>query len=200
MLGAALLGLGMNLRETIGFYAPWLVVGSVRLRLETPASPRSSDRAFVSSVSCLRRRLVCLLVHHCGPLSRDLVWLARIDATGNGAASGHAAKPQALSHLLLCECPSVFLTFAFAIRNEWRERRLSPLLLLGLTGLLADLLLFLNYSTAVNWRYFLTGLPALAPLSANFLIRSLSRRFGSVRIAFVTSVWRCWPSPLCLVC
>lgn len=26
MLGAALLGLGMNLRETIGFYAPWLVV------------------------------------------------------------------------------------------------------------------------------------------------------------------------------
>ena len=26
MLGAALLGLGMNLRETIGFYLPWLVL------------------------------------------------------------------------------------------------------------------------------------------------------------------------------
>ena len=51
---------------------------------------------------------------------------------------------------------------------EWRERKLSPLLLLAAMGLLCDLLLFFNYRTAVNWRYFLTGLPAIAPLSANF--------------------------------
>jgi hypothetical protein len=57
-----------------------------------------------------------------------------------------------------------------------------------ITGLLADLMLYFNYSTAVNWRYFLTGLPAIAPVSASFLIRVLSRRFRSDRIAFVASV------------
>jgi hypothetical protein len=82
--------------------------------------------------------------------------------------------------------PLVFASLPFAIRNEWRERKMSPLLLLAATGLVANLLLFFNYSTAVNWRYFLTGLPAIAPLSANFFIRTLSRRFGSVRVAFVS--------------
>src|SRR4030095_8938083 len=53
---------------------------------------------------------------------------------------------------------------------------------------LCDLLLYFNYGTAVNWRYFLTGLPAIAPLSANFLIRLLSRRLGSVRLALAASV------------
>jgi hypothetical protein len=62
------------------------------------------------------------------------------------------------------------------------------LFLLAAMGLLCDLLLYFNYGTAVNWRYFLTGLPAIAPLCANFLIRILSRRLGGVRIAFATCV------------
>jgi hypothetical protein len=62
----------------------------------------------------------------------------------------------------------------------------SPLLLLALMGLAADLMLYLNYSTSVNWRYFLTGMPALAPLGASFLLRALTRRFQSARAASVT--------------
>jgi hypothetical protein len=54
--------------------------------------------------------------------------------------------------------------------------------------LLSDLLLYFNYSTAVNWRYFLTGLPAIAPLSANYLLGILTRRFHSARHAFATCV------------
>jgi hypothetical protein len=84
--------------------------------------------------------------------------------------------------------PLVLVSLPFAIGNEWRKRRLSPLLLLGLTGLFADLLLFFNYSTAVNWRYFLTGLPAIAPLAANFLITRLRRRVGGERMAFASCV------------
>ncbi len=34
LLGAALMGLGVNLRETIGFYLPWLVAGAVCARME----------------------------------------------------------------------------------------------------------------------------------------------------------------------
>ena len=56
-------------------------------------------------------------------------------------------------------------------------------------GLLADLLLFFNYSTAVNWRYFLTGLPAIAPLSANFLIaKADTGALRSPRFAFAICV------------
>lgn len=84
--------------------------------------------------------------------------------------------------------PLVLISLPFAIRSEWRKRRLSPMLLLALTGLLANLALFFNYSTAINWRYFLTGLPAMAPLCATFLIRTLERRVHSIRIAFASCV------------
>jgi hypothetical protein len=84
--------------------------------------------------------------------------------------------------------PVVLLSLPFALWNEWRERKLSPLFLLAAMGLLCDLLLYFNYGTAVNWRYFLTGLPAIAPLCAHFLIRVLTRRLGSVRVALAASV------------
>jgi hypothetical protein len=82
--------------------------------------------------------------------------------------------------------PLVLVTLPFAAINEWRQRKLSPLLLLALMGLTADLFLFFNYSTIVNWRYFLTGLPALAPLTAEYLIRRLTRVLGTARLAFAS--------------
>jgi len=188
LLGAALLGLGMNLRETIGFYAPWLV-----------AAP------FVCGWKLKRRQVLlialsCLLFFVCA-IGWFAYWFITVDhyraiwfGWRESMRQETARHPVTLQNLkpylayFFVSAPLVFITLAFAIRHEWRERRLSPLLLLGLTGLFANLLLFLNYSTSVNWRYFLTGLPAIAPLSATFLIRILGRRFRSVRIAFVTSV------------
>jgi hypothetical protein len=82
----------------------------------------------------------------------------------------------------------VFISLLPAMISEWRARKLSPLLLLAAVGLFADLLLFFNYSTAVNWRYFLTGMPAIAPLSAAFLIRTLQRRVRSMRVVFAACV------------
>jgi hypothetical protein len=82
--------------------------------------------------------------------------------------------------------PLIFVSLPFALWSEWRRRKLSPILLLAIMGLLADLTLYLNYSTAVNWRYFLTGLPAIAPLSANFLLATLTRWFGSARWSLAT--------------
>jgi hypothetical protein len=85
--------------------------------------------------------------------------------------------------------PLVFTSLPFAIVNEWRTRKLSPLLALALLGVFANFLLFFNYSTTVNWRYFLTGLPAIVPLSANYLIRSLTTRLQSLhRAVIVTSL------------
>jgi hypothetical protein len=81
--------------------------------------------------------------------------------------------------------PLVFLTLPFAPVLEWRKHRMSPMLLLWIAGFCANLLLFFNYSTTVNWRYFLTGLPAIVPLGAYWLIRMAKVALGNERRAFV---------------
>ena len=188
LLGAALLGLGVNLRETVGLYAPWLILAPL-----------------VCDWKLGRRQLLIVALSFLVFLALAFGWFAFWFVTDahyrwiwfgwrESMRQETARHPVTLRNLwpylayFFVSAPLVFLSLPLAIRNEWRERRLSPMLLLAATGLFADLLLFLNYSTAVNWRYFLTGLPAIAPLSANFLIHMLSRRFGSVRIAFASGV------------
>jgi hypothetical protein len=75
--------------------------------------------------------------------------------------------------------PVLFLTLPFAPRYEWQKRRLSPMLALWLVAFGANLLLFFNYSTTINWRYFLTGMPALVPLSAVWMIHFGEKKLGS---------------------
>jgi hypothetical protein len=186
LLGAALLGLGVNLRETIGFYAPWLIVAPFvcgwKLRRR---------QILVIALSCLIF-LLCATgwfafwfvtdTHYRG------IWFgwreSMLQETARHPVTLHNLRPY-LTYFFVT-APLLLMSLPFALWNEWRERKLSPLLLLAAVGLLADLVLYLNYSTAVNWRYFLTGLPAIAPLSANFLLRVLTRRFRSVRFAFAT--------------
>ena len=188
LLGAALLGLGVNLRETIGFYAPWLVLAP-----------------FVCGWKFRRREVLIVAVSILIFLLCALGWFAFWFITDahyrwiwfgwrESMRQETARHPVTLHNLLpylayfFITAPLIFVSLPFALWKEYRERKLSPLLLLAEIGLLADLLLYLNYSTAVNWRYFLTGLPAIAPLSANFLLRVLTRRFQSARLAFATCV------------
>lgn len=186
MIGALLLGLGVNLRETMGFYGPWLAVAP-----------------FVCGWK-FHRRQVCIVVISClvfflcatswfafwfiTDAHYRSIWYGWRESmlleNARHPVSLHSLKPY-LGYFFV-SAPLVFVSLPFAFWNAWRGRRLSPLLLLGLMGLFCDLLLFFNYGTAVNWRYFLTGLPAIAPLSAHFLIRVLTRRLKSARLAFAT--------------
>jgi hypothetical protein len=59
------------------------------------------------------------------------------------------------------------------------------MLLLWLVAFCANVLLFFNYSTTVNWRYFLTGLPGLVPLGSFWLLIVAKRRLRTERRAFV---------------
>jgi hypothetical protein len=93
------------------------------------------------------------------------------------------AGPFAL--LLLASSPFVVVPLPFAFYSEWRRNRLSPMLAMAAVGLFATLLLLLNYSTTVNWRYCLTALPVFAPLTAVFLIRALTDRGLDERRALV---------------
>jgi 4-amino-4-deoxy-L-arabinose transferase-like glycosyltransferase len=187
IVGAALLGAGVNLRETVAFYGPWLVCAPLVCGWR------------------LNRRGILLVVFSC---------LAFVIFAGSGFAywflsdPGYRAAwygwresmrvesalhPPALRNVwpwllfFLATSPLVLLTLPWAFVSEWRLRRLSPILLLAAVGLFANLLLLLNYSTAIGWRYLSTGLPALVPLCSSFVLRSLSKRLGTERRAFVTA-------------
>ncbi|MEP6820311.1 MAG: glycosyltransferase family 39 protein [bacterium] len=190
LAGAALLGLGVNLRETMGFYAPWLVVAPFvcgwRFRRR---------QVLIVAISCLFF-LLCATSWFAYWFITDAHYRSISFGWRESMLQENARHPVTLRNLkpylgyFFVSAPLVFVSLPFALwkalRNDWSERKLSPLLLLAVMGLLCDLLLFFNYGTAVNWRYFLTGLPAIAPLSANFLIRSLTGRLKSARLAFAT--------------
>ena len=186
--GAALLGLGVNLRETMGFYAPWLVVAPFVCGWKF-----QRRQIFVVVISCLVFFL-CAIGWFAFWFITDphyrWIWFgwreSMLQENGRHPVTLHSLRPY-LGYFFV-SAPLLLLSLPFSLWNEWHERKLSPLFLLAAMGLLCDLLLYFNYGTAVNWRYFLTGLPAIAPLCANFLIRILTRRLGSVRIAFAACV------------
>ena len=186
LIGAAMLGAGANIRETATFYAPWLAIAP-----------------FVCGWKLRRPRDIALTILACVvflfmAFAPFAVWYA-MDLNGYRVAwhgwldSMHAEiarHPVELRNLFpyfvffLALSPLAVVAFPVAAWKEWRTRRVSPLLLMALVGLFANLLLFFNYSTVINWRYFLTGLPALVPLSADYFMRSQIVMLGNLRRAF----------------
>jgi hypothetical protein len=187
LAGAALLGMGVNVREPVAFYAPWLVIAPFACG---PTATRGR-KALWAILSC-----AVFLVFAFGPFA---LWF--VSDAGGFRASWYgwresmlvesARHPVALANVVpfilyfFLAAPVVFLALPFTFLREWRERGFSCLVALGLTGLFANLLLLLNYSTVVNWRYFLTGLPALAPLVADGLLRWQASKTSDVRRAFL---------------
>lgn len=183
--GAALMGLGVNLRETIGFFAPWLVLAPFVLGWE------------------FKRREILYVVASCAvfvvlafgwfgywfitdPHYR-WVWNgwreSMLDESARHPIGLANLRPYFLFYFI--SAPLVFLTLSFAPVLEWRKRGISPMLLLWLVAFCANLLLFFNYSTTVNWRYFLTGLPGIVPLGAFWLLRIAQAKLGTERRALI---------------
>ncbi|HEX6718466.1 MAG TPA: glycosyltransferase family 39 protein [Pyrinomonadaceae bacterium] len=183
LLGAGLMGLGVNLRETIGLYAPWLVLAPFLLGWK------------------FQRREVLYVVASCAVFALlalgwfgywfitdphyRWVWFGwresmRDESARHPVVLGNL-RPYVMFYFL--SAPLVFLTLPFAPILEWRKHRLSPMLLLWLVAFVANLLLFFNYSTTVNWRYFLTGLPGLVPLGAYWLLRLAQKPLRTERRA-----------------
>jgi hypothetical protein len=187
LVGAALMGLGVNLRETVGFYAPWLVL---------------APYVFGWKVG---KREVIYIVASCAVFAvlafgwfgywfiTDPHYRALWYGWRESMAEESSRHPVQLSNLrpyllyFFISAPVLFLTLPFAPRFEWRRKRLSPMLGMCLAAFCANLALFFNYSTTINWRYFLTGLPGLAPLSAAWLIHIGEKRLGSKQRALLAS-------------
>jgi hypothetical protein len=185
LMGAALLGAGANMRETILFYAPWLVIAPFVCGWK----PRRRE-GFMIALS-IALFLVCAF--------GIFAYLYFADVGGFRASwygwresmrMESARHPVTIRNLIpfvayfFVIAPIVVIALPWAAFKEWRTRGFSPPLALAATGLWANLLLFFNYSTTINWRYFLTGLPALVPLVADYLLRAQTSWLGDVRRAF----------------
>ena len=183
LVGAALMGLGVNLRETVGFYAPWLVLAPFVFGW------KFGKREVVYVVaSCAVFGLLAFGWFGYWFLS-DPQYRALWHGWRESMREESARHPVALANLrpyvlyFFISAPVLFLTLPFAPFREWRRHRLSPMLALWLVALFANLVLFFNYSTTINWRYFLTGLPGLVPLGAVWLIYTGEKKLGSKRRA-----------------
>src|SRR6266404_7605379 len=187
LFGAGLLGAGVNLRETVAFYSPWLVFAP-----------------FVCGWRVNRRGLLLValscLVFLFFASSSFAYWFLG-DPNYRAAWYGWLESMRAESALhpisirtvwpwlafFLATSPLVLITLPLATVREWRQRKLSPTLLLAAVGLFANLLLLLSYSTAIGFRYLSTGLPALIPLTATYLVQTLTTRIGTARRAFIAA-------------
>ena len=187
MFGAALLGMGVNLRETVAFYSPWLVFAPF------VCGWRANRRGlFLVALSCLVFLFFAsssFAYWFLGDPNYRAAWFGWLEATRAEAAL-HPISIRTVWPWLaffLATSPLVLITLPLATVREWRLRRLSPILLLAVVGFFANALLLLSYSTAIGFRYLSTGLPALVPLTANYLVQSLATRFGPARRAFIVA-------------
>ena len=186
--GAALLGLGVNLRETVGLYLPWLAiapfVGGWKIDRRTIAVVGSS--------------LVIFFIFAFGffvfwfasdPAYRTVwhVWLSSMRDESARHPIGIANLRPFLIYFFLA-APLIFIALPIAALKEWRAHRWSLLLTAAAVGFFANAMLFFNYSTTINWRYFLTGLPMLAPLAGDYSVRSQIEKLRNARRGFVTAI------------
>jgi len=186
VVGGALLGLGVNLRETMGFYAVWLALAPFALGWKLRR--RELGLVGISLVVFFFLALGWFGYWFITDPHYRTIWFGWRESMRQESSRHPVGIANVVPYVMyfFVSAPLVFLALPFAAIREWRQRNLSPLLLLAVMGLFADLLLFLNYSTTINWRYFLTGLPALVPLTADYLIHLLSRLLGNVRLAFAS--------------
>lgn len=187
LLGAALLGAGVNLRESVGFFGPWLACAPF------VCGWRLNRRGVLLVVMSCVIFLICALVPFGYWFFFDPNYRAAWYGWRESMRAESSLHPISIRTVLpwfaffLATSPLVLLTLPMASLREWRQRKLSPLLMLAAVGLFANLLMLANYGTAIGWRYLSTGLPALVPLTANHLVQSLTKRLGSARRAFIAS-------------
>jgi hypothetical protein len=186
--GAIVLGLAVNMRETAGLYFVWLVFAPF------VAGWKLNQRVALTVLGSL----LLFLVFAVGIFALWYATHADYRATwhiwAESSQSEAARHPLQLANLkpflvyLFLASPLILVALPFAIWREWRAHRWSLLLLSAFCGLFADAMLFFNYSTIINWRYFLTGLPTMAPIAGDYFFRSQSEKLNSKRVGLATAI------------
>jgi hypothetical protein len=185
-LGAALLGTGNNVREVAAIYGVWLVTAPFAFGWRL----RPRDLAIMAAT--------CVVFFVCAFAPWLWFWLGNVGGYRDGwygwvasmeMESGlHPVSVKNFVPLFLfffIAAPLVLAALPVAAWREWRERGFSPLLVLGATGMFANLMLITHYSTVINGRYLLTGLMGVIPLAADYFVRYETGRARSPRRGFL---------------
>jgi hypothetical protein len=179
LVGAALLGTGNNVREVAALYGVWLVVGAYACGWRFNRRDLS-----VTALACVVF-FVCafapFLYYYLGDVHNYRAgWYGWVESM-RSEESVHPVRFRnfvPLFFFFFVAAPLALVSLPFAALKEWRARGLSPLLVLACVGVFANLMLVTHYSTIINGRYLLTGLPGVTPLVADFLLRRETRRAG----------------------
>jgi hypothetical protein len=185
LLGASLLGACNNVREVASLYGVWLVVAPF-------ASGWRFDRRslFVTALACVAFfafAFAPFLYFYVGDVGGYRAgWHGWVESM-RAEEGVHPVSLRNFAPLFLfffVAAPLALLSLPAAARAEWRARRFSPLLALACVGFFANLMLVTHYSTVINGRYLLTGLPGVLPLAADYLVRREARRAHDLRRGF----------------
>lgn len=188
LAGAVLLGLGVNLRETVGLYLPWLLLAPFFAGWK--ADRRTVTVVAMSVLVFLLFAFGIFAIWFGTHADYRALWHVWLESTQKEAAR----HPISLANLkpflgfFFLSAPLAMVVLPLALVKELRGRRRSLLLLAAGVGLFADAMLFFNYSTIINARYFLTGLPVMAPLAGDYLVSLPSEKLKSTRLGFITAV------------
>ncbi|PYS46130.1 MAG: hypothetical protein DMF68_20165 [Acidobacteria bacterium] len=189
LCGGLILGAGVNVRETVAFYALWLAAAPLACgwKLKGREIARVSLSVVVFLIAALGPFAFWFLSDFEGYRSAWYGWreAMRLEEARHPFSVRNAAA--FLIYFFLAS-PMIFVALPVAGLKEWRAKRFSVVLALALVGFAATLLLLLNYSTIINWRYLLTGLPALAPLVASYFMRSQTVKLKRERRAFLSVI------------
>jgi hypothetical protein len=186
--GAIVLGLAVNMRETAGLYVTWLMFAPFVARWKFDKQTVMTVLTSLALFALFAVGIFALwyLTH----ADYRATWQVWAESSQNEAAR-HPLKLANLKPFfvyLFLASPLVFVAFPLAIWRGFRSHRWSLLLLSALCGLFADAMLFFNYSTIINWRYFLTGLPAMTPIAGDYFFRSQTEKLKSSRRGFITTI------------
>src|ERR1051325_432701 len=137
LAGAALLGLGVNLRETVGFYFPWLILAPLVARW-------NPDRRTIGMIA---GSVLIFVAFATGPFA---IWFGVSPAYRadwyiwlHSTARESARHPIALANLrpfliyFFLSAPLIFVALPFAISKEWRARGWTLALTACAVGLFA---------------------------------------------------------------
>lgn len=192
LLGAALLGTGNNVREVAALYGVWLVVGPFACGWKF----NRRDLA-VTAAACVVF-FVCafapFLYYYFGDVGGyQAGWHGWVESM-RSEESVHPVRLRNFAPLFFfffVAAPLALVALPVAALREWKARGFSPLLALALVGVFANLMLITHYSTIINGRYLLTGLPGVLPLAADFFVRYEAHRTRSMRRGFRIAVAGC---------
>lgn len=185
LAGAALLGLDNNVREATAIYGAWLVFAPFA------CGWRFARRdLLIVAASCaifFAFAFAPFLYFYVGDVNSYRAGWHGWVASMHSEEATHPVSLRNFAPLFLfffVAVPVALVALPAALRREWRAHKFSPLLALACVGVFANLALVSHYSTVINGRYLLTGLPGILPLAANFLLRRETVRACDARRGF----------------